>query len=244
VLSLANMGGQSRTYAWPPQGKEPLPGANIQVVHYKSQYWPFLVMHERGARIWLFDWEPSPHSKFCWWNHWPVAQIACEGRNATAADRPGHSCTSTQDCAPYETHGCAKTKIMLCGLTTKSAAELVPLARSWLRPPALSVSAGAYKSHGYDPTQRAYVLECQPARRPDELSCRLEANADSPVLNPALAIRNWGPQRATVVVDQKPLAPGAQYRAGHVKRLEGSDLIVWLTVKRTEPVEIRLTPVP
>ncbi len=244
LLSLANMAGQSRTYAWPPKGKEPLPGANIQVIHYKSQYWPFLVMHEKGARIWLWESEPSPHSKFSWWNHWPVAQVSCDGRNTTTADRPSHSCTSTQDCATYKTEGCAKTKIMLCGLTKKSARELMPLARSWLRPPALSVSAGAYKSHGYDPTQRAYVLECQAAGRPDELSCRLEANADSPALNPALVIRNWGSKGAMVTVGQKPLVRGTQYRSDCVERIEGSDLIVWLRLERTEPIEIRLTPVP
>ncbi|MBN2293445.1 MAG: LamG domain-containing protein [Pirellulales bacterium] len=244
VLSLANMAGESRTYAWPAKGKKPLPKANIQVVHYKSQYQPFLVMHEKDARIWLFNSEPSPHSKFSWWNHWPVAQIASDGRNSTAADRPSHSCTSTQNCAAYKTEGCAITKIMLCGLTKKSASELVPLARSWSRPPMLSLSATGYKNHGHDPTQRAYVLECQTAGQPQALSCRLEANAASPAVNPALLIRNWGAKDATVTVGQKPLARGSQYRLGHVERLEGGDLIVWLRLECSEPMEISLTPVP
>ena len=69
VLSLANMEGQSRSYAWPSKGKEVLPGANIQVVHYKSRYWPFLVLWDRDARIWLWGAgrEPDKHSKFSWW---------------------------------------------------------------------------------------------------------------------------------------------------------------------------------
>ena len=146
VLSLANMEGQSRSYAWPFEGKEKevVPGANIQVIHYKSQYWPFLILWDKGARIWLWgNRESSKHSKFSWWNHWPVAQVACDGRNATAADRPSHSCTSTQDCAPYKTGENTQTKIMLCGMTGEKAGGLLPLARSWLRPPKLQLQSPA-----------------------------------------------------------------------------------------------------
>ena len=123
VLALANLAGESQSYAWPPKGKEVLPGANIQVIHYKSKYWPFLILWDQKARIWFWDSEPSAQSKFSWWNHWPVAQVACDGRNAVAADRAAHSCTSTQDCAPYATGENSQTKIMLCGMTEKKAAS-------------------------------------------------------------------------------------------------------------------------
>ena len=244
VLSLANMEGESRSYAWPPKGNDVLPGANIQVVHYKSRYWPFLVLWNTDARIWLWGAgrEPSKHSKFSWWNHWPVAQVACDGRNAAFADRPGHSCTSTQDCAPYKTGENSQTKIMLCGMTDKKAGGLLPLARSWLHPPELQLQSPGYRSHGYDPAQRVYVLSCATPSRPPQLKVKLTAGKDTPLVNLALLVKSWGPQDAVLTINGQEVPRGKTFRLGHLQHLTGADdLIVWMERESDEPIDVSLT---
>ena len=240
VLSLANMEGESRSYAWPPKGKEVLSGANIQVIHYRSHYWPFLVLWDKNARIWLWNWEPSKHSEFSWWNHWPVAQVASDGRNAAAADRPAHSCTSTQDCAPYAEGDNTQTKIMLCGMTDKKAGGLVPLARSWLRPPRLQLQSSGYHNHGYDPAERAYVLSCDTPDQPPELRVELTAGEDSPLVNLAILTRSWGQRDAALTINGKEVPRGRSFRLGHLRHLTGADLVVWIELESGEPVQVSL----
>jgi len=136
-LSLANLSGQSHTYSWPPPSssysswsfKNPeVPNPNIQIVNYKSKLTPFLILPDNNPRIKFapFGNRKRPvdkkitrmsmplTSKFWWWNHWPVAQLPNDGRIAEYPDRPAHSFTSTQDCAPYETTENSITKIVLC----------------------------------------------------------------------------------------------------------------------------------
>ena len=246
VLSLANMAGRSRTYAWPPTGADPksdVPGANIQVVHYKSQFQPFLILPPKGARIWLFDSERTEHSRFPWWNHWPVAQIASEGRYAVAADRPSHSCTSTQDCAPYLTTEHSMTKIVLCGLTDKTAAELLPLAKSWIQPAELKLSGNRFASQGYDRPERAYVVVSNDPGAPSILKFRLAATADAPLVNVALVVKDWGRKEVQLKIDGKQMQRGTDYGFGHRHSLTGSDLIVWIGINSVEPRDFSLEPV-
>ncbi len=250
-LSLANMDGQSHTYPWPPDKKE-VPGANIQIVNYKSRFKPFLILTNNKPRIWfarirkrqpgkdLSGMSMSLSSSFWWWNHWPVAQLPNDGRVAEAPDRPSHSYTSTQDSAPYETTENSITKIMLCGLTEKSVIQLLPLAKSWLAPPELKLKTVALQSQGYDPTQRAYVLTCKKTGKPAVIEFELPASDESPVINPAFIIKNWGEAQARLNINGKTIKPGKNFRFGHSHTLEGCDLIVWLKIESTDKLKISL----
>ena len=44
------------------------------------------------------------------------------------------------------------------GMTDKPLAELVKLARSWNRPPAVKILGPGYRYEGYDRGQRAFVI--------------------------------------------------------------------------------------
>jgi hypothetical protein len=249
-LSLANMAGQSETYRWPPE-KPVVPRANIQVVNYKSRYKPFLILTEKNPRIWFAKFrkrQPGKEirgmsmplgSRFWWWNHWPVAQLANDGRVAEFPDRPSHSYTSTQDSDPYETAGDSVTKIMLCGLTEKSAGELVPLAKSWLRPAELKLKTEASEYEGYDRTQRAYVLVRKAGDQPGFIEFELAASEESPVINPAFVIRKWGRAEPRLRVNGKAVGD-ENLRFGLHHTLEGCELIFWLMIKSVGPVRILL----
>lgn len=256
IMSVANMKGETKTFGR-ESGKKgygfpTIPGANIQIVYLASKYNPFLVLDDRegkndrgrpGPEILRASGDGwSEHSAFPWGNHWPVTQIPVLARYPQAADRPSHTWTSTQYSAPYETTENSMTKIMLCGLTEEPVEGLLPLARSWLRAPKLTVNSAAFVNEGYDPTERAYVLACKDHGKPAKLKADIAANEKAPLVNLALVIKNWGEAGATARLDQVPVEAGEDFAVGHRDRMEGTDLIVWIRTTSTTPVHIELMP--
>ena len=258
VLSVANMKGQTQTFGWEPgkpsYGLPTIPGANIQVTYLNSTFNPFLVLDDRDGKNGKEDNGPailrtggdrwSNHVGFPWYDHWPVTQVPVPARAAQAADRPAHTWTATQYSAPFETTRNSMTKIMLCGMTDKPIDELAPLARSWLRPAKLTADSTAFANEGYDPTQRAYILACREPGKPSSVTLRLAATGDSPMANLALLVRDWGEQDAQLALDGEPIPRGQRFRFGHNRRLEGTDLIVWLEAQSALTAVVTLAPVP
>ena len=245
-LSLVTVDGKSRTFSAPkPNQPNRFRGVNIQLIHFKSKFQPFLILPEKGAEIRL--WSTSireQYSAFFWGSGWPVAQVPASARKPVANDRPTISCTSTQDCAPYEYTDHSMTKIMLTGLTDKQAIDLLPLARSWNRPAQLQLEGQNCQSQGYDPTQRAYVLTCAASGKPSPLKMKLTATTNSPVVNPAFVVRNWGDADPLLKIDGTQIQRGKSFRFGHSRRLTGSDLIVWIELESTKPINLLLEPAP
>jgi hypothetical protein len=133
---------------------------------------------------------------------------------------------------------------MLHGMTDKPAAELVPLAKSWLYAPWMQLKSGAYRSRGYDQTQRAYLLACKERGKPSKLELKLASSERSPVVNPAFVIEDWGGAGVSLKVNGEKMNRGKDFRFGHRRTLESNDLIVWFRTESTKPMDILLTPVP
>jgi hypothetical protein len=257
IMSAANMKGEVKTFGRESgeksYGYPTLPGANIQIVYLNSRFNPFLVLDDREGKNDRGNPGPaivrasgdgwSEHSVFPWGDHWPVTQIPVVVRYPQAADRPSHTWTSTQYSAAYETTANSMTKIMLCGLTDRPIEELLPLARSWLRPAKMKVESAAFAGGAYDPAQRAYVLSCRDRGRPTKLEAVVAASAESPLVNMGLVVKDWGPGGAAVRVDGVAVTPGKGCAVGHQERLEGSDLVVWIERTAAAPVRVELSPV-
>ncbi|MBI4581638.1 MAG: LamG domain-containing protein [Planctomycetes bacterium] len=256
ILSVANMKGETKTFGRESGEKSygfpTIPAANIQIVHLNSRYNPVLVLDDRDGRNDRGRSGPeilrasgdgwSEHSAFPWGNHWPVTQVPLLARYPQAADRPSHTWTSTQYSAAYETTDNSMTKIMLCGMTDKPIEKLLPLARSWLRPPRLTVNSAAFSDEGYDPTQRAYVLACQDGGKPTKLEFDVAAGEESPLVNLAMVVKDWGRSGVTIRLNHAPVAVGEDFAFGYRERMEGADLIVWIRTAATAPVHVELTP--
>jgi len=243
ALSLANMNGNTATISWktPPAREVVSPSnPNIQVVNMRSEWKPFQIVSPVKSSVKLYTGEVT-YSMFEWWNHWPVAQVRSSGISAVAPDRPSHSSLSHLYWEPYAQTDQTMTKIMLHGLTTKSAAELVPLAKSWLHAPEAELSDQGFRSEGYDPTQRAFIIVRQNGSDATRFRYQLQASADSPVINPAFVIKNWGERQARVSVNGKPISRGEAFRYGLVPTLEGTDLIVWLQTEAEKPITVEFT---
>lgn len=250
AITLANMQGASQTYTWkpkpagefgtphgPPAVTGP-PDPNIQIVNIKSEWKPFQIVPPGGTSANLYNDEPTYYNFECW-NHWPVAQIASSDRPCVSDDRPSHSSLSHLYWKDYVRTANTETKILMDGLTTMSASQLLPLAKSWISPPQLRVESGDSRGDGYDPAQRAYVLTNPNNGAPTRLRLTLEASSASPVFDPAIVIRNWGDGGVSVQVDGKP---AKTVRIGHIRRLEGTDLVVWMARQSTTPLRIELVP--
>ena len=246
AVTFANLKGESKTYRWTKDGGPPLrdPPDNpcIQVINFKNPHKPFTVVNPDGVRIKVYGGQAGD-SYFNWWNHWPLNQGISDTTVAKSSARPSHSSLTHIEWKQYSQEGLSRTWIMLNGMTNKPAAKLVPLAKSWLYAPQLKLSSRGYRSEGYDQAQRAYVLSRKDIRQFSALNFELAASKESPVVNPAFVIKNWGGGSAGLAIDGKKVGGGKHFRAGHRKTLEGGDLIVWVKGEWTKPVKISLRPV-
>jgi len=140
------------------------------------------------------------------------------------------------------------SEIWLNGFTTsrKPAKELVLQARSWLNAPKMKT---ATKNYGYSMGARAYLLAMREGASPTDVRLKLAGSADSPIVNPAFLINNWGGGKAALTINDKPIKRGPNFRMGHYKTLDleyapkwKDVLIVWTKATSTKPVRIKISP--
>lgn len=251
AVTVANMEGKSRTYSWNPKSPpypfpDPPSGANIAVLNLKSTYKPFFI-YAPGTTLGPYGNPPEirqSYSHFPTWNHWPVNQAPSDGRYAVFPDRYASAAVMSPDMSStwIDGRGPTKSTYFLFGLTDRSAAELAPLARSWVNPPQLRLLTAGFTVKGYSKSERAYVVVKQNPEVRSALRLKLEASRDSPVFDPVVVISDWGSEDASVRVDGKRVAPGPDLREGHIKRLGGIDLVVWMRKRAMEKVTIAFVP--
>jgi len=254
AMTLVNLKGQSHTYTWEEKtpkvregaryyhfGSEPEERPVIVRVNMKSENKPFQIF-ETTNRFSIFAHEHRKgYSHFPWWNHWPVAQVPSDGRYCQAADRASHFSLAWGGPPPHEGEGKTYWWAWLYGTTKGKAESLVPLARSWLLPAKLVVESGA-TSGRHDLTQRCYVFSGTENRGAENLRFRLEASSDTPVVNPAFIVENWGNREAVLQVNGKAVPQGKAFRIGHIRRVNRYDLVVWIKMECKQPVQFSLIP--
>jgi hypothetical protein len=251
ALTLANEKGETHTYSWedgpPLKWKDPnsperlfrIPeNPNIQLVNFRSEWKPYLIF-EPGVKIEGFGIPPSSdYSMFPCWNHWPVAQLRNDGRKAIISDRPSHFSLSSSRPVIHRANGNSEA-MFLYGMTDKPAETLAPLSRSWNSAPAATLTGSGFEGGSYKKSQRAYMFTANaPGSGPLEFS--LEATHDSPIQNPAFVVKNWGNRPAQLTIDGKEIPRGKDFRFGHNKTLEGTDLIVWVKTQADKKTSFKI----
>jgi hypothetical protein len=223
-------------------GNRPEEKPVIMRVNMKSNYKPFQIF-ETTNRFSIFAHElRKGFSHFPWWNHWPVSQVPSDGRYCQAADRASHFSLAWGGPPPHKGEGKTYWWAWMYGATKEDAVSLVPLGRSWLLPPKLVVKNGAEDAH-YDLTQRCYVISGLITRSEGKLLFVLDADSNSPVVNPAFIVENWGNRKAEIFINGKLIPRGKSFRCGHIRRINRYDLVVWLQLETDQTVEISLSPV-
>jgi hypothetical protein len=254
ALTVSNMRGETKTYTWTENGAPPMRefwerwDANIMRVNLKSRTVPFSVVpphKEYGLLITPYSGH-APTSHFKFWNHWPVSQVACDGKTAESPDRPSHSSLCHFDLAEhasaawpvYEEGPKLKTKLMLTGMTDKDAGDLVPTAKAWLSAPALKIKESGVKNNGFDLAQKAYRLAVSGNTNLGSITATAAASVDAPLVNPAFVVSGWGERPVTVQVDGKNARAGRDYRFGFIYTLDATDLVIWLRKESIKPVDV------
>jgi len=247
AVTLANLDGETHSYKWersfPPQFSEPKDPC-IQLVNFRTRYKQFSVVTPEELRVSAYPKDPrfEDDEYFNTWDAWPVSQDWSDARKATDFNKVSHSNLTHIVWKPYVKNEWQRTWLMMTGMTDKPAGDLAPIARSWLHAPELKLSGSGYTSEGYDPPQRAYVLTCEQAGSPGELKFELEASEDSPVVNLALVVKNWGAGGASLTLDGETIPQGKDFRVGHNHGFETSDLVVWLRVESVGRIMVTVSP--
>lgn len=108
---------------------------------------------------------------------------------------------------------------------------IVPLAHSWNYPPEI-IDAVGFQDNGYDKGERAYKIT--PDK--DDISFTLNANEDSPVVNPCFIISRWD-NYADVTVE----GTNIETRQGLVRDTSGNlQLVLWLMYEAQTDIEISI----
>jgi hypothetical protein len=245
-LLLANSRGESVDVSWehatPPKVPPQPERAGIQRINTKSRFRPFVIARRQD----------DPHfdvyagevrrdvSIYPWWNHWPTAFEPSNGRYALAADRASHSSLTHMNWSAIATTRDTITKIHLAGMTDTGAAALASLARSWEAPAPLTIETPGVSGGSYDPAERAWVLERTSSAPRIPIAFTLSASAASPLENVALIVKGWGEGVPSLTIEGRSVPRGSGFRVGHLRHLEGTDLVVFVTVRASSPVRLVL----
>lgn len=260
-VMLVNMKGETADYTWDDKIGLEMPeprGANMSLVNLKSAFKPFIIVSPNPVETVEGKWDspyfrtyaanmakgyredPAP-SAYGWWNHWPVTQIPGDGRWVVTHDHPSHfNLTTFVQWEDYALTNKTRTRIMLQGMTPKGAEGLVPMAKSWLRAPKLELASSSYKGGSYDQSERAYVIEKNNLATRASVDFTIRASNESPLLNPAFIVRNWGKQEAEIRINGQDIPAGKNCRQGIVSRAEGDDLIIWLRLESEKLTKVSL----
>jgi hypothetical protein len=228
--------GKSKTISFKPYPEDfgDFRDANIMLVNLKSEYKPFTIALPYGVRVQPYAPEDDLPFVFQTWGKPPE-------RSYTVAF--GHFLNYWH----YRRTVNTLEQIYLHGMTNAAdpVKELVSLGWSWITDPVLNMEGlePDYMPFTYDPAQKAYIVP-RKGRGPLDLKFSLEEPGRGPmsIVNPTFIVKDWGTSGVQLTVDGKPIEAGKDFRIGHEETPTGNDLILWLRMTSTKPMQFALTP--
>jgi len=246
AIEFSDLEGNKATYSWengaPKAFNKPKYKA-IQLINFKSKWKPFgIFTPDRITFPFSFGWVKG-YSTFPCWNHWPVSQIASDGRNAVAPDKPSHS-SLTQVNGDYQVVETGPDNTVLTrslvGMTDKPIDSLLMLARSWNYPAPVKLLTDGFSSEGYDKYKRSYNFECT-SNQNTGLEFELQASKNSPICNLSLVIKNLNSTTATIEVDGVKKVLNRDYFVSFQPTLDGNEMVIWLYLKSEKTIKIKIS---
>jgi len=213
----------------------------VQQFNFKAQNKPFICF-EPGNKMWLRYENLNGYCLHTGCNHWPVGQARCDGRcdrgKGAMIDRPSHTMGfPISDPVVHETDT-REYWSGLYGMNDLSFEEVIKFGRSWAYPAELILTNNNFKSEGYDRSERCYKIN-HLTLKPEALTFILKGSKDSPVINPAIYIKNWNGQAASILVNGQELKG---IRMGTNKTLTSTDLVVFLPLTKESEIKIEIIP--
>ena len=118
--------------------------------------------------------------------------------------------------------------------------DLANVSKSWNSPPALKLQNKNFEKMDFNTCQHAYVLKSMTSGKSKVINFILQAGKESPVVNPAFVVKNWGDTQVKLKLNGKEIPHGKTFRFGYERRLDGTDLVLWIQYETEQPVNIEL----
>jgi hypothetical protein len=154
--------------------------------------------------------------------------VPSDRRFAVATDRVTHFALAANDSAPRF------GSLVLYGFTEQPIARLLPLARSWIRPPGITALSGCL-ARGFHKETRDYRLVAEQ----EAMSVRIDASEQSPIANVCFVVRNWGRRSAARLAING--AGATDVRQGTMLDTDGRvTMIIWAELSARSPVSVTI----
>lgn len=236
AVMVANTEGKITELQWKKPNKnpeQPLKDATIEWLNSKSEYKIFAIFQGPGISTWG-DFEQSKYTDDPFagpWNHWPVSLIPSDGRYAVAQDRVTHFALGANDNAIN--HG----SMVHYGFTKNKIAAVIPFARYWQNPPAVSSMRGG-QSLGFIKEEKAYYFQNLDN---NSLSFTIKADESSPVINPVFVIKNSNNKNLKIKINEKILSSNDDFKIGRAYDENGRPkIIIWMKLTSMEPLKVEV----
>jgi len=112
------------------------------------------------------------------------------------------------------------------------------MAKSWLNAPEMTINTVGYTGGRYDRSEKAYIIEKIDLENAKYLEVSIMATTESPLINPAIIIKNWGMDLPRVKINNSPLSKGKKLRMGIRSTAQSNDLIIWCELGSDERIKI------
>ena len=246
ALTLMDMQGNKKTYNWengPPKLKmfnEPK-YQPIEYINFKAAYKPFNIFDEKRVCQPFSFGNMKEYTTIPNWNHWPVQQIASDGTNAVAPDKPSHSSLTGSNGKMQIVEKKAEGVYWassLKGMTDKPIDSLMALAKSWNNAPTISILKNIANAV-YDKYSRAYQITLTNTTT-KQILFTVNASAASPLYNLPLVIENWNVNTASVSINNKILKIGKDFYVSNVAGLDNNKVVLFIKIKANSLLNVRL----
>ena len=245
AITFSDSEGNKASYSWEngvPSKFDTPKYKTIQLVNTKSKYKPFGIYYpNRVTYPFKFGWVKG-YSTFPCWNHWPISQIASDGRNTIAPDKASHSSLTQVNCDRqiFEKGSDNSVRVRsIMGMTTEPIDSLLSLAGSWNYPAEIKSNSPYFNTNGYDQYQRCYNFE-NTSKTKQVLEFDVMGSNKSPIVNLACVIKNWRSSTATIEINGKNAIQGVDYTLGFLPTLDSDDMVVWINIKSTSDVKVKI----
>jgi hypothetical protein len=234
AMTVANTRGDILELEWELPNKNPeqkLEDATIEWMNSKSEYKVFSIF--QGGRITTWgSFEQSAYTEDPFagpWNHWPVSLVPSDGRFAVAHDRITHFALGANDAAP------GFGAMVHYGFTRQGIESVIPLARFWQDPPAVSeVEGGEYT--GFIKEEKAFHFQ----KKDGPMSFTIQASEASPIVNPCIVVQNSSASIPSVTLNGKEV-PKQNMKTGMERDSKGAlQQVIWMKMTSDEKVSIEI----
>ncbi|MGC9057283.1 MAG: hypothetical protein ACP5J6_10580, partial [Candidatus Saccharicenans sp.] len=209
----------------------------VQQSNFKAKNKPFICF-EPPNKMWLRYRSSAEYDIHTGYDHWPVGQARSDGRRSVMPGRPSHTIGFPISDPVIHEKDTREYWSGLYGMNDLPFEQIIKFGRSWAYPAEIVLKSNNFKSEGYDRSERCYKIN-NLSSKPESLTFILKGSKSSPIINPAIYIKNWNGQETRILVNGQEIK---ESRIGLNNTLAGIDLVVFIPITKESETKIEIIP--